>query len=116
MRKGDDLTTFIVPKVKKIRSLNLLRPVAGNLYLYYSQHVIIFSFFIFHCRIFSVTSVSVPLFLIHVLLRTAVLTDCTNISVAVSGVLYRKTEKTALLGQTNFFLSVCLKFSLNFIR
>jgi hypothetical protein len=40
MRKGNDLTTFIVPKVEKIRSLNLLdipkgllRPVAGNLYL-----------------------------------------------------------------------------------
>ena len=36
MRKGDDLTTFIVPKVKKIRSLNLPephgspRPVAGH--------------------------------------------------------------------------------------
>jgi hypothetical protein len=36
---GDDLTTFIVPKVKKIRSLNLwiskglLRPVVGKLYL-----------------------------------------------------------------------------------
>ena len=40
MRKGDDLTTFIVLKVEKIRSLNLLeplgphRPVAGHLYLY----------------------------------------------------------------------------------
>ena len=40
MRKGDDLTTFVVPKVEKIRSLNLriprglLRPVAGKLYLY----------------------------------------------------------------------------------
>jgi hypothetical protein len=40
VRKGDDLTTFIVPKVEKIRSLNLwilkglLRPVAGKLYLY----------------------------------------------------------------------------------
>ena len=39
MRKGDDLTTFIVPKVEKIRSLNLpepqgpTRPVAGHLYL-----------------------------------------------------------------------------------
>jgi hypothetical protein len=38
--KSDDLTTFIVPKVEKIRSLNLrilkglLRPVAGKLYLY----------------------------------------------------------------------------------
>jgi hypothetical protein len=37
--KGDDLTTFTVPKVEKIRSLNLpepqgrLRPVAGKLYL-----------------------------------------------------------------------------------
>jgi hypothetical protein len=37
--KGDDLTTFIVPKVKKMRSLNRpehlrpLRPVAGHLYL-----------------------------------------------------------------------------------
>jgi hypothetical protein len=26
VRKGDDLTTFIVPKVKKIRSLNLPDP------------------------------------------------------------------------------------------
>jgi hypothetical protein len=26
MRKGDDLTTFIVPKVEKIRSLNLPDP------------------------------------------------------------------------------------------
>jgi hypothetical protein len=40
VRKGDDLTTFIVPKVEKIQSLNLripkglLRPVAGKLYLY----------------------------------------------------------------------------------
>jgi hypothetical protein len=40
VRKGDDLTTFIVPKVEKIRSLNLripkglLRPGAGKLYLY----------------------------------------------------------------------------------
>ena len=40
MLKGDDLTTFIVPKVEKIRSLNLLipkgllRPVAGKLYLF----------------------------------------------------------------------------------
>ena len=40
MRNGDDLTTFIVPKVEKIRSLNfcipkgLLRPVAGEFYLY----------------------------------------------------------------------------------
>ena len=40
MRKGDDLTTFLVPKVKKIRSLNLPeppgppRPVAAHLYLY----------------------------------------------------------------------------------
>ena len=39
MHKGDDLTTFIAPKVKKIRSLNLPepigppRPVAGHLYL-----------------------------------------------------------------------------------
>ena len=37
MRKGDDLTTFIVPKVEKIRGLNLPeplgppRPVAGQL-------------------------------------------------------------------------------------
>jgi hypothetical protein len=48
VRKGDDLTTFIVPKVKKIRSLNLPetlgppRPGAGHLYLYVtaltSQH------------------------------------------------------------------------------
>jgi hypothetical protein len=40
VRKGDDLTTFIVPKVEEIRSLNfqiptgLLRPVLGKLYLY----------------------------------------------------------------------------------
>ena len=40
MRKGDDLTTFTVLKVKKIRNLNLPeplgppRPVAGHLYLY----------------------------------------------------------------------------------
>jgi hypothetical protein len=40
VRKGDDLTIFIVPKVEKIRSLNLcipkglLRPVAGECYLY----------------------------------------------------------------------------------
>jgi hypothetical protein len=40
VRKGDDLTTFIVLKVEKIRSLNsrilkgLLRPVAGKLYIY----------------------------------------------------------------------------------
>jgi hypothetical protein len=39
VRKGDDLTTFILPKAKKIRSLNLSeplgppRPVAGHLYL-----------------------------------------------------------------------------------
>ena len=36
MRKADDLTTFIVPKVLKIRSLNLpdpQGPVAGKLYL-----------------------------------------------------------------------------------
>jgi hypothetical protein len=39
VRKGDDLTTFIVPKVKKIRSLNLPephgppQPVARQLYL-----------------------------------------------------------------------------------
>jgi hypothetical protein len=36
VRKGDDLTTFIVPKVKKIQSLNLPellgppRPVEGH--------------------------------------------------------------------------------------
>ena len=42
MRKGDDdLTTFIVPKVEKTRSLilriakGLFRPVAGKFYLYY---------------------------------------------------------------------------------
>ena len=41
MRKDDDPTTFIVPKVEKIRSLNvripkgLFRPVAGKLYLYF---------------------------------------------------------------------------------
>jgi hypothetical protein len=40
VRKGDDVTTFILPKVEKIRSLNLpdpkglLRPVAGKLYLH----------------------------------------------------------------------------------
>jgi hypothetical protein len=41
VRNGDDLTTFIVPKVKKNpEALNyriskgLLRPVAGKLYLY----------------------------------------------------------------------------------
>jgi hypothetical protein len=40
VRKGDDLTAFIVPKIKKIRSLNLPeplgppRPVAGHLYLF----------------------------------------------------------------------------------
>jgi hypothetical protein len=40
VRKGDDLTIFIVPTVEKIRSLDLqipkglLRPVAGKLYLY----------------------------------------------------------------------------------
>ena len=41
MRKGDDLTTFIVLKVEKIRkaltfriSKGLLRPVAGKRYLY----------------------------------------------------------------------------------
>jgi hypothetical protein len=39
VRKGDDLTTFIAPKVEKIWSLNLripeglFRPVAGKLYL-----------------------------------------------------------------------------------
>jgi hypothetical protein len=39
VRKGDDLTTFIVPKVEKIRTLtyripkDLLRPVAGKIYL-----------------------------------------------------------------------------------
>jgi hypothetical protein len=42
VRKGDDLTSFIVPKVKKIRSLKLPdplgppRPVEGHLYLYWS--------------------------------------------------------------------------------
>ena len=39
MLKGDDPTTFMVPKVEKIRSLSLpeplepLRPIAGQLYL-----------------------------------------------------------------------------------
>jgi hypothetical protein len=43
MCKGDDLATFIVPKVKKIRRLNLwtpkgqLRPVVGRLYLYFMR-------------------------------------------------------------------------------
>ena len=46
MRKGDDLTTFIVPKVKNIRSLNLPeplgppRPVAGHLYLTWVLHLL----------------------------------------------------------------------------
>jgi hypothetical protein len=41
VRKGDELTTFIVAKVEKIRSLNLPdsqgppRPVVGHLYLFY---------------------------------------------------------------------------------
>ena len=45
MRKGDNLTTFIVPKVKKIRSLNLPeplgppRPVEGHVYLYLTGSV-----------------------------------------------------------------------------
>jgi hypothetical protein len=40
VRKDDYLTTFIVPKVEKIRSLNLpspqglLRPIVGKLYLF----------------------------------------------------------------------------------
>jgi hypothetical protein len=40
VRKGDELTTFIVTQVEKTRSLNLripkdlLRPVAEKLYLY----------------------------------------------------------------------------------
>jgi hypothetical protein len=40
VREIDDLTTFIVPIVEKIRSLkfrfpkDLLRPLAGKLYLY----------------------------------------------------------------------------------
>ena len=40
MRKGDDLITFIVPKLKKIRTLNLPeplglpRPVEGHHYLF----------------------------------------------------------------------------------
>jgi hypothetical protein len=41
VRKGDDLTTFIVPKVEKIRKAltyripkGRLRPEAGKLYLY----------------------------------------------------------------------------------
>jgi hypothetical protein len=41
VRKGDDLTTFIVPKVMKNPEAltfripkGLIRPVAGNLYLY----------------------------------------------------------------------------------
>jgi hypothetical protein len=49
VHKGDDLTTFIVPKVEKIRRLNLpdpqslLRPVAGKLYFFTSQN----TFFVF---------------------------------------------------------------------
>jgi hypothetical protein len=41
VRKGDDLTTFIVQKVKKIRSLNFpdpqgpARPVEGNFYIFF---------------------------------------------------------------------------------
>jgi hypothetical protein len=45
VRKGNDLTTFIVPKVEKIRKpvtfwipKGLLRPVAGKPYLYLYLH------------------------------------------------------------------------------
>jgi hypothetical protein len=44
VRKGDDFTTSIVPTVKKLRSLNLPkplgppRPVAGHLYLLLNLH------------------------------------------------------------------------------
>jgi hypothetical protein len=33
VRKGDDLTTFIVPKVEKIRSLNLPLKMLQNLHI-----------------------------------------------------------------------------------
>jgi hypothetical protein len=41
VHRGDDITTFIVPKVEKIRTLNLRipkvlhRPVAGKVYLFF---------------------------------------------------------------------------------
>ena len=89
MRKSDDLTTFIVPKVEKIRSLNfripkgMLRPVAGKLYLYHLWRVCVRAYIhmythtlvehsskTFSC-IYSIRTVSdIPTGCVHAIFRT----------------------------------------------
>jgi hypothetical protein len=64
VRKGEDLTTFIVPKVMKIQSLNLripkgpFRPVVGKLYLYLHS-LRVSRFFVYRMDIFRVYMLAV---------------------------------------------------------